>query len=155
MRAAAGVLAVVSVLMLAGCAQSGEGGSAVDREPLQKPKVLSVHRGLPAGLGIEGRQPKAVAAILWPGKVALATWGSSTCPNTPVRMRTAGAQALRVLLDLPGSKRVMCTADLGPTTVRLGLDPAMTRDGTVELMLRFRDQGDDVRVVARPLSGAG
>jgi hypothetical protein len=130
MRAVAGALAAVSVLMLAGCAPSAEGGSATDPQPLQKPKVLGVDRGLPAGLRTDGPQGRPVAAIVGPGRVALATWGSSSCPYTPVRMKASGADGLRVVLDVPRGEHVMCTADLGPTTVRLGLDPAMTGDGT-------------------------
>lgn len=153
MRAVAGVLVAVSVMTLAGCAQADGGASAVDRQPLQKPRVLGVHRGLPAGLRADGPQGNAAAAILGPGRVALATWGSSSCPFTPARMRTTGPQALHAVLALPGSKHMVCTADLGPTTVRLAVDPAMTRDGTVDLVLDFQEQGRDVRVVARPLDG--
>jgi hypothetical protein len=155
MRAAVGVLTAVSALMLAGCAQPDAGGSAVDGRPLQKPKVLSIDRGLPAGLSADGRRARPVAAILGPGRVALATWGSSTCPYAPVRMMATGPDALRVVLDLPGSKHMVCTADLGPTTVRLGVDPAMTRDGNVDLVLAFRHEPGDSRVVARPLSDQG
>jgi hypothetical protein len=112
-------------------------------------------RGLHAGLRAHGSEARPVAAILGPGRVALATWGSSSCPYLPVRMSATGPDGLRVVLDLPGSKRTVCTADLGPTTVRLGLDPALTRDGTVTLVLEFRHQRGDTRVVARPLSDQG
>lgn len=155
MRAATGVVAAVSVLLLAGCAQADEGGSVVDRRPLQEPEVLSMRGGLPAGLGPAGRLAQPVAAILGPGRLALAAWGSSSCPLTPVRMETHGPDALRVVLDLPGSRHHVCTADLGPTTIRLGVDPAMTRDGTVELVVEFPDKHDDTHVVARPLRHAG
>lgn len=150
MRATAGVL-TACVLVVAGCAQA-DGGDAV-AGPAQEPRVLSVHTGLPAGLRAEGPRARPVAAIIGPGRVALATWGSSSCPNLPVRMEAKGPGMLRVLLDVRGSKRTVCTADLGPTTVRLGLDPAMTDDGTLTLVLETRHRRGDVRVVARPLSG--
>jgi len=153
MRAATGALFAVSVLMLAGCARAGEGGSAVDRQPPSEPKVLSVHGGLPAGLRAAAGRARPVAAILGPGRVALATWGSSSCPNLPVRIKATNPDNLRLLVDIAGPKHAVCTADLGPTTVRLGLDPAMTSDGTVALVLKFRHERGDVRVVARPMGG--
>jgi hypothetical protein len=155
MRTTAGALAALSVLVLAGCAQPDQGGSAAERQPVQKPRVLSVGRGLQAGLPADGGRARPVAAIIGPGRVALATWGSSSCPYTPVRMQARGTDALRMVLDLPGSKHTVCTADLGPTTVRLSLDPAMTSDGTVALLLEFRHQGGDMQVVARPGGGQG
>ena len=155
MRAAAGALAVVSMLLLAGCAQPDAGGSTVDQRRLQKPEVLSVGPGLPAELRDARRQAKPVAAILGPGRLALVTWGSSSCPWTPTRMEATGPGALRVVLDLPGSKRMVCTADLGPTTVRLGVDPAMARSGAVHLVLEFPDKRKDVRLVARRLRVEG
>jgi len=147
MRAAAGALAAVSML-LAGCAQPDDGGSAVDQR-LQRPEVLDVGQGLPGELRAARGQTRPVAAILGPGRLALVTWGSSSCPWTPARMRATGPDVLRVTLDLPGSKRRVCTADLGPTTIRLGVDPAMTRDGAVHLVLEFPDKRKDVRLVAR------
>ena len=155
MRAAAGALAAVSMLLLAGCAQPDEGGSAVDQRRLQKPEVLSVGQGFPTGLRGARRQTKPVAAILGPGRLALVTWGSSSSPWTPKRMQATGPDALRVVLDLPVSKHMVCTADLGPTTVRLGVDPAMTRAGAVHLVLEFSDKHKDVRLVARPLRVEG
>jgi hypothetical protein len=154
MRAAAGALAAVSML-LAGCAQPEDDGSAVDQQRLQKPEVLSVGQGLPAELRAARGRTRPVAAILGPGRLALVTWGSSSCPWTPKRMQATGPDALRVALDLPGSKRMVCTADLGPTTVRLGVDPAMTRDGAVRLVLELPDKRKDVRLVARQLRVEG
>jgi len=150
-RATAGVLAALVLLIPAGCAQPGAGGSAADAQPLDKPEVLGVKAGLPTGISAHGRA-RPVAAILGPGEVALVTWGSSSCPYTPVRLRVTGSDSLRVALDLPGSRRTVCTADLGPSTIRLGLDPAMTSDGNVSLVLDFRHRRGDVRVTARPLS---
>lgn len=154
MRATAGVLAALSLLIPAACAQPGAGGSAADAQPAQKPRVLGVKAGLPAGVSARGRT-RPVAVILGPGRVALATWGSSSCPYTPVRLRATSSDGLRVVLDLPGSKHTVCTADLGPSTIRLGLDPAFTSDGSVTLVLEFRHQRGELRVVARPLSEQG
>ena len=155
MRAAAGALVTVSILLLAGCAGPDDGGSAVDQRRLREPEVLSVQRGLPAGLRSAAQQAKPLAGILGPGRLALATWGSSSCPWTPKRMEATGSDGLRVVLDLPGSKHMVCTADLGPTTVRLGVDPAMTRDGAVHLVLEFPDKRQDVRLVARQVRVEG
>jgi hypothetical protein len=68
-------------------------------------------------------------------------------------MKATGPDVLRVVLDDSTPKNTVCTLDLGPTTVRLGLDPAMTSDGALALVLRFRHERGEVRVVARPLSG--
>jgi hypothetical protein len=155
MRAVAGALAAAVSMLLAGCAQPDDGAPAVDHRRLQRPEVLSVGQGLPAGMRAARGQTRPVAAILGPGRLALVTWGSSSCPWTPKHVQATGPDALRVRLHLPGSKRMVCTADLGPTTVRLGVDPAMTRAGAVRLVLEFPDKRKDVRLAARRLRVEG
>ncbi len=94
-----------------------------------------------------------MAAISGAGRLVLTTWGSSSCPWTPVRIEPAGPGALRLVLGYAGEPGAACTADMAPTTARLGVDPALTRDGQVELLLVFTQERMDVRVVARPLPG--
>jgi hypothetical protein len=139
--------------LLAACAQSDIEGSSDGRPTGDKPVVLGTHPGLPDGLGPGRGFGNPVAAIVGSGRLVLTTWGSGGCPWTPVRMEQAGPGALRVVLGYGGEPGAACTADMAPTTARLGVDPALTRDGQVELIVAFTEERMDVRVVARPLPG--
>jgi hypothetical protein len=153
MRRPAGLLFAVLPL-LAGCAQPGATVPPDGSGSREEPVLLGTHAGLPDGVRPPRRLGQPVATIVGRGRLALTTWGSSSCPTTPVRAEAAGPDALRVVLGLAARPGEPCTADLGPTTARLGVDPALTRDGRVEVVVVFPQERNDVRVVARPLSGS-
>lgn len=151
MRKAAALL-FVAPFLLAGCAQAdpGDGGGAGSAG--EAPVVLDSRRGLPKGMRPAAKMAEPVAAIMAPGRLALATWGSSTCPSLPVRAKVTRPDTLRVDVRMEAGKGQVCTMDLGPTTTRIGVDPALTEDGAVQLLVEFGKGREDVRLTARPVA---
>jgi hypothetical protein len=144
-------LLMTAALLLAACAQPQTEEDAGSGEGTEAPVILGTHSGLPSGLSrAEKLGGDPVAAIVASGRVALTTWGSSSCPEVPISARVGGTGALRVVVGMDGSPQRVCTADMGPSTTRLAVDPALTEDGEVEVLLVFRDGGLTMRLTARP-----
>lgn len=59
-------------------------------------------------------QPVAVAAWTQTGELAIATWGSGSCPYLVKRLDVVGEQHVRAVIE-PIHDHV-CTTDFGPTT---------------------------------------
>ena len=108
-------------------------------------------RGGPPGAGepVTIDDAPVVAAIDDRGRLALTLWGSSSCPTVPTAFEVIGRHEVAVTLsdDYPG----MCTADYGPTTSFVALDPAAV-DVTSDLLVRLSGvDGLPPTVTARPL----
>jgi len=145
---------------------SPAGGPAVDVPPVDGPPAggpPSAQPGGPRSIAVEQvrggprgefdpvdiDQAPVLAAIDTRGRLALTLWGSSSCPTVPVAIEFLGRHEVRVTLsdDYLG----MCTADYGPTTSFVALDPAVV-DVTADLLVRLSGvEGLPPTVTARPL----
>jgi hypothetical protein len=148
MRRAAALL-IVTPLLLTGCAATDPADGGDRASPGEAPKVLGSKHGLPQGLRPADRMGRPVAAILGRGRLGLTTWGSSSCPSLPVRAEVTGSDTLRVTVRIDARPGEPCTADLGPTTTRIGVDPALTEDGQVQVVVALDQQRREVRLTAR------
>jgi hypothetical protein len=152
MRQAYGLL-LAAVPLLAGCA-SLDGNDALDRSRVgEGPVILGTHTGMPEGMRPARQVGRPVAAIVGPGRLVLTTWGSSSCPWTPEHAQELGPAAVRVVFDdVTAEPGQACTADMAPVSTRLGVDPALTRKGGVEVVVVFPGERHHVSVKAKPLA---
>ncbi|MDQ0734687.1 hypothetical protein [Arthrobacter agilis] len=73
------------------------------------------------------------------------TYGSSSCPNAPVRL-AAGEASLRITMTRIGGST--CTADFGPTSYALDLPESLEGALSIAITLDFQD-GEQVDLILR------
>lgn len=141
--------ALVGLAVAAACGPAGpaEGPPRTESGPL----VVSVHRGLPASLGREvPEHGRPLDFIVGPGRLDLTTWGSSSCPQLPVRAERTPEGALRVVLDDAVGPDGICSADDGATTTRIRVDEDLTSQPMLMVVVAFPQERSDERIVALP-----
>jgi hypothetical protein len=151
LRVAGRMLAALAGLtVVAGCGQTP--GPAKGSPPGSEtgPLVVSVHRGLPDSVGREFAVPgRPLAFIVGPGRLDLATWGSSSCPQLPVRAERTRENTLRVVLDDTVRPDDVCSADAAATTARIRVDDDLIGQRRLVVVLVFPQQRAHERIVAR------
>lgn len=130
-------------------------GRTASPVPLPGSRAETVH---PALVLRSGEPDTAPLAAIVAGRLFVTTWGSSSCPEVVVGLTVEDRR--RATVDLRPADGPSCTADLGPRTVSVALDPAAV-DLTAPLTVRLRGPGveanvpwstaSDVEVLATPM----
>jgi hypothetical protein len=137
----AGLLAGLLGVLLAGCVSGPARPHSV---------AVTAYPGLPSGLVVpSGPALPAAVAVLQPGgRLALAVWGSGSCPAVPVAVDVVGRHAIRITVD--NHYQGACTADYTATTSIVQLDPTRV-DTTAELTITLDGGGSQPStLIARP-----
>ena len=130
-------------LLLAGCTATppsipplpepteSPAAAAPTAPPAASEPITVVERldGLPSGAALDdtfvaGWVPESA------GRIALVTFGSSSCPVEPVSYDRDSADALSLWAEYTGQSEV-CTADMSPTTFVIELPDGFADDGDV------------------------
>ena len=91
--------------------------------------VVDRYPGLPPGAALdETFEPGWVADV--PGRIALVTFGSSSCPVEPVSYDRDSTDVLSLWAEYTGESEV-CTADMAATTFVIELPEGFADDGDV------------------------
>ncbi len=124
--AAGGLLAAI----LGGC-----GGSGPDTIAERS------YQGLPDGVTPATLHGDAspIAIIEHDHRLALTLWGSGSCPRLPVSLHVLNRHSLEITVGKTTSG--VCTADLGPTTSVIKLDPAEV-DIAAEILITLHESWD-------------
>jgi hypothetical protein len=134
----------------AACGKEPESAEGRSLRPETGPLVVSVHRGLPASLGREvAEHGRPLAFIVGPGRLDLITWGSSSCPQLPVRAERAPEGALRLVLDDAVGPDGICSADDAATTAGIRVDEDLTSQPVLMVVVAFPQERSDEQIVAR------
>jgi hypothetical protein len=141
-------------LVLVGC-----GGTTHSTQPPQ-------HVPLVVPVGPKVRLPDGGARFLSPTRLAIVTWGSSSCPSVPDRLTVVSRHAIRLHLvtgswTTAGSRRGLvaqppaggvCTADWGATPMAVAIDPSrIDVYHSLTIHLYYRDDTKPTTLTAPPL----
>lgn len=63
--------------------------------------------------------PELVVSLRPDDRLAITTWGSSSCPTVPTQLKVRGRQHIQV--SLSNAYKRMCTMDMAPTTSEIAL----------------------------------
>ncbi len=112
-----------------------------------------VYQGLPDGVTpatLHGNE-SSIAIIEHDHRLALTLWGSGSCPRLPVSLHALNRHSIEITVDKKTSG--VCTADLGPTTSVIKLDPEEI-DTASEVAITLHDSWDPnlpaTEITARP-----
>lgn len=136
-------LALIVPLLLAGCTQTF-GVSDTSAVKLEKP-----HAGLAEdNVGSKTGKP----AMSWVGAkktgVALITFGSSSCPDFPVRIKVVSStSAVLTMKEYSGD----CTADFGPYISEFKLPGSLSRQKAVHFTLKSKLNSSEVTLKPSPV----
>ncbi len=143
----------VLVLVVVAVAVAGCGGSSTSGPAATKSIAIETYRGLPPGQHLAGLPDGQTVLAVRQGdnRLALTFWGSGSCPLVPVNLGVVNRKELRVTVGgaLAGTGHRICTADLGPTTSVVQLDPTTVSPGTLTIDLTGVPDLPD-RVESRP-----
>ncbi|MDQ0092166.1 hypothetical protein [Paeniglutamicibacter psychrophenolicus] len=132
-----GIVSVMLVaLLLAGCAAPVSVAERTAPEfpgSLTQAQLENLELGEPAAFWLQAGS-----------RLALVTWGSSSCPAVVTRMDARGSDAIELRVESSGGSGP-CTADMAPTTHELEVPESVTRR-PVTLALHYSD-GPDARTM--------
>ena len=143
-------------LILAGC---GGGHTSTHPRPPHYPVVVHSPVVEPAKPPIdEGRLPTFVS----PTRLAITTWGSSSCPSVPDELVFQSPHRIRIHLIVgswDGGRPVArtpsgCTLDVGPTRMIVAIDPKLIDvHRPVTVIVFSNDSTKPLVRIAAPLRG--
>jgi hypothetical protein len=126
----------------------------------------SPHVPLVVPVGPNVRLPQGGARFLSPTRLAIVTWGSSSCPSVPDKVVVEGPHAIRIHL-VTGSWRTVgtrrelvaqppangaCTEDWGTTPMAVAVDPGrIDVHSRLTIHLYYRDSTKPTTLTAPPL----
>ncbi|MFD2094173.1 hypothetical protein [Blastococcus deserti] len=84
-------------------------------------------------------------------RLAVTTWGSSSCPTGPGDVEVVGAREVRVEITFLFPGRDPCTADVAPRTTAVDLPEGVTADQPLTVVLDH--DGEEERVELPPADG--
>ena len=77
--------------------------------------VVDQFQGAPPAASVDPAVMQAFTLLLDDGRIAVVTYGSSSCPSEPVSYDADSTDALSLWVEYIGDAEV-CSADFGPTT---------------------------------------
>ena len=147
-----GPVVVAGGLLLAATGASDAGPS--DTEPGEgETVVVKRYRG---GIPTMDGPPHGVAASIGGDGLHVTTYGSSTCPNVPIRVSSSGPQTIDVVVErdlgegqeIDGRVAYASTDDLGPTTSVVDVPEGIDPDQPVSVVVSGDDR--ETRTVVVP-----
>lgn len=118
--------------------------------PSLPPWLVRYYGGVPAGVSTL----KALDDAVWmtSSEMAVITWGSSGCPDLPIRLDVPASNRLTVIAKAYDPSSASCPADLAPTTsvIKVPAVLTFTEDVTVTIV-----DGTYGATVSLPARGGG
>ncbi len=148
-RSAGAAVLVFVALTLCGCGAARE---APDAGALTAPHVAP--HSEPVGPGRTFEVPPPPPPVAWAEggrRLAVTTYGSSSCPTGPRKVEAVGAQEVRVEVEPLFPGRDPCTADMAPRTTEVELPQGVSAD--VPLTVLLDHDGEQEQVVLFPAGG--
>lgn len=144
-----GAALVFVALTLGGC---GAGGETPDAGAPTAPHVAPHSEPVRPGRTFEVPPPPPPVAWADGGRrLAVTTYGSSSCPTGPQRVEVTGAQEVRVEIEPLFPGRDPCTADMAPRTTDVELPEGVSADAPLTVLLDH--DGEQEEVVLSPAGG--
>src|SRR5579863_1570774 len=111
--------------------------------------LVRYYRGIPPGVPGLGQGGAVRDDAVWgtPGRMAVVTWGSGSCPGLPVSLVVPQSNQLRITVVAPESGP--CTADLTATTSIITTPAALDVSQTVTVTIIDGTNGATVTLPPR------